>query len=34
LLAALKRTEDALLARPRTDMPGWQVDPALNCSCK
>jgi hypothetical protein len=34
LLKELKRTEAALLARPRTDMPGWQVDPASNCSCK
>jgi hypothetical protein len=34
LLKALKSTEDALLARPRTDMPGWQVDPESNCSCK
>jgi hypothetical protein len=34
LLKALKLTEDALAARPRTDMPGWQIDPASNCSCK
>ncbi len=34
LLQALKATEDALAARPRTDMPGWQIDPASNCSCK
>ena len=34
LLTALKATENALAARPRTDMPGWQIDPASNCSCK
>ncbi len=34
LVTALKLTEDALATRPRTDMPGWQIDPASNCSCK
>jgi hypothetical protein len=34
LLKGLQRTEEALLARPRTDMPGWRIDPASNCSCK
>ena len=34
LLKALKATEDALAARPRTDMPGCRIDPASNYSCK
>ena len=34
LLKALQLTEDALAARPRTDMPDWQIDPASSCSCK
>jgi hypothetical protein len=33
LLKALKMTEDALAVRPRTDMPGWKIDPESNCSC-
>jgi hypothetical protein len=34
LLKALEVTADGLAARPRTDMPGCQIDPASNCSCK
>jgi hypothetical protein len=34
LLKALKVTEDSLAARPRTDMPGWQIDPTSNSSCQ
>jgi len=34
LLKELQKTEAALTERPRTDMPGWQVDPDSKCSCK